>query len=154
MNTRPHCMAADIVPLLKTGLSDSEIGRRLFLNRHAVAVVRHDLHLPPAKPVGGPEPLETKFIRHTRSAPGGHLQWIGPRTQDLVPVLSHGPRRLTARRVAYVLEHGREPVGRVRPTCGFHWCVAPGDQADRIDLDLQRSQARQLDAASALLGAN
>ncbi|MET7746789.1 hypothetical protein [Streptomyces sp. NPDC005385] len=153
MTARPTFRMDDIVPLLQAGLSDSEIGRRLFHHRTSIALVREALRFPPARLGPAVEPLSVKFVRHTKSVEGGHLQWVGPRTQDLVPVLSHGTaRRLTARQVAYRMERGRKPSGIVKSACVHPWCVAPAHQADEVDRDRERCQAPQLDAASALLG--
>ncbi|MFE5140389.1 hypothetical protein ACFRDV_22375 [Streptomyces fagopyri] len=148
---KPHPMAADIAPLLKLDLSNAEIARRLYVSPGVVARVRADLGMPPYRQA--PENLRTKFERHTTTVDDGHMVWTGQRTQDLVPVLSHGSKsRITARRVAYRLAHGREPVGNVASTCQYEWCVAPACQADNVDRDRALATGPQLDAAAALLG--
>ncbi|MFJ8006163.1 hypothetical protein [Streptomyces fagopyri] len=146
-----HPMEADIAPLLKEHMSNAEIARRLFISPGVVARVRADLRMPPYRqPV---ETLRTKFERHTAVVDDVHMVWTGQRTQDLVPVLSHGSKsRITARRVAYRLKHGREPIGNVAPTCQYEWCVAPACQADTVDRDREHATVPQLDAAAALLG--
>jgi len=98
--------------------------------------------------------LLEKFTRDTVVLDGGHMVWTGERTQDLAPVLSHRGRKLSVRKVAYGLEHGRPPAGNSKSGCEYGWCVAPSHQADAVDRDRERSVAGQLDDAAALLGAN
>ncbi|MGW0800322.1 hypothetical protein [Streptomyces sp. NPDC002692] len=148
---KPHPMAADIAPLLKEHLSNAEIARRLYVSPGVVARVRADAGMPPYRQPT--ESLRAKFHRHATTVDDVHMVWTGQRTQDLVPVLSHGSKsRITARRVAYKLEHGREPVGNVVSTCQYEWCVAPACQADSVDREREHATAPQLDAAGALLG--
>ncbi len=151
---RPTFQLADIRPLLQAGLTDSEIGRRLFHHPTAIGLVREALEVPPARRTNGVESVPRKFARHTQSREGGHLQWVGPRSQDLTPVLHHGSARLLVRWIAYQLEHGHRPVGAVQPDCEYGWCVAPAHLVDQADRDRALFLAPQLDAAADLLGAN
>lgn len=152
--TRPTFQLADVRPLLQTGLTDSEIGRRLFHQPTAIGLVREALEVPPARRTNGVEPVPRKFARHTQSVGGGHLQWVGPRSQDLTPVLHHGTARLLARWIAYQLEHGRRPVGTVKADCEHDWCVTPAHLTDQVDRDHALCFSTQLDAAAFALGAS
>ncbi|WP_329141047.1 hypothetical protein [Streptomyces sp. NBC_00670] len=143
---------ADVRPLVKADLTDSQIAVRLGMRRRTVTTIREALEL--AQPRERGETLGRRFARQTVSVPGGHLLWRGPRTQDLTPVLSHRGKNLTARRVAYSLERGHLAVGLVLSTCVYRWCVAGGHLADGLDRCSTVDIAAQLDAAAASLGAN
>ena len=79
------------------------------------------------------------FRQRTRSVDGGrHLEWTGYRTNKGVPFFRWKKRGFTAGRMAFVMQHGREPVGQVRARCDYEGCVAPGcveDQAMRDQLN-------------------
>ncbi|MEV3895395.1 hypothetical protein [Streptomyces anulatus] len=70
--------------------------------------------------------------RHTIAVDGGHLHWTGATTQDGTPVVAFGGQVETGYRLVFRWHHGREPVGRVRPTCGYGGCMVGGHLADRV----------------------
>ncbi|MER8030661.1 hypothetical protein ABTZ78_17080 [Streptomyces bauhiniae] len=125
----------DLADLLAAGHSDRAIARQLNVDAQAtVAVARHALGLPKAKP--GVRPAATAeilFHRRTQAADGGHLRWKGSVTRGGLPSLRHGGRNLSAYRIAYRIAHGREPQGKVLPTCKREGCVQIGHHADRGD---------------------
>lgn len=83
-----------------------------------------------AKPMPALTPsLVDRFRRHSAPVVGSsHIRWMGATDERGRGKLAFGPkdRRTTvsARRVAFVLHHRREPRGPVVPECGFGWCVA------------------------------
>jgi hypothetical protein len=128
---------ADVLLLLRDGHSNREIGRVLHINPERVGRVRAELDLPQYKP----EPaltLEQRWATQAKPTSGGHMRWDGGircGTANLV----YRQRNYSARRVAFAIEHGREPVGRVLPGCGLGWCVAP---ACATDEPMRRADAK------------
>ncbi|GHA01071.1 hypothetical protein ACFOOM_12420 [Streptomyces echinoruber] len=124
---------ADVVELLRAGLPDNAIARRLHMDSRTVAKHRAALGLPKHKrgprPAASPEDL---FRRRTTPTGDGHLLWKGHVTNSGVPALRHGGRVHSAYRIAFRLHHGRDPVGRVTRTCDTPGCVAGGHLADRF----------------------
>ncbi|MEU7399966.1 hypothetical protein [Streptomyces sp. NPDC044948] len=120
---------ADIIPLLHKGLSDRAIGRTLHTNPKRVGRIRADLGLPQYETPPS-TPLEDLWKRRTRAVAGGHMRWTGALRSGM-PNLVHQQRNVSARRVAFQIGHGREPVGRVLPDCGHSWCVAPEHTTDQ-----------------------
>lgn len=133
MNVRP-----DIAKLLRAGYSDRAIARQLSVDAVAtVAPARAHLGLPKAKP--GRKPAATPedlFWRRVQPVDGDHLLWTGyinnGGADGACPVLRHGGKLLTAYRVAFKIRHGRDPEGKVTPTCDRHGCVAPDHTEDRV----------------------
>lgn len=83
-----------------------------------------------------PDSLIAAFYARTEPFPGGHLAWTGARDSHGTAVLTQrSTGRFTALRLAFVIGHGAEPVGRVQAGCGHEGCVAP----DHVD-DLARRQ--------------
>lgn len=118
---------ADIVALLAEGHSDRYIARTLHADPKRVAKVRAGLDLPQYEQVG--LTLEQKWATRARAVSGGHVRWEGGRRNGM-PNLVHKQRNHSARRVAFLIGHGREPVGRVLPGCEQSWCVAPEHATD------------------------
>lgn len=127
---------ADIAELLRAGYSDRAIARQLSVDaKQTVAPARAFLGLPKAKsgrkPAATPEDL---FWRRVQPVDGGHILWTGhrqPAADGGCPVFRHGGRLWTAYRVAFKIRHGREPEGKVTPTCARYGCVAPNHTQDR-----------------------
>ncbi len=69
--------------------------------------------------------------RHTVAVEGGHLHWTGATGANGTPVVAVGGQVETGYRLAFRWHHGREPVGQVRPTCGYGGCMTGGHLADR-----------------------
>lgn len=134
----------DIAELLRAGYSDRAIGRQLNVDPvSTVAAARRVLGLPKHKPgvtpAASPEDL---FWRRATPTGDGHMDWGGYRDSGGAPSLRHGGRNLSAYRIAYRLANGREPEGRVLPSCGRNGCVQPGHHSDRTD----RARDKHLDA--------
>lgn len=119
---------SEIITLLQEGRSNRYIAHTLGTRRTRVARLRAELDLPPAKPAPGLT-LEQKWRTHARPVIGDHMRWTGG-VRGCTPNLVHGARNHSARRVAFELGHGRDPVGRVLPGCGQPWCVAPEHATD------------------------
>jgi hypothetical protein len=121
---------ADIIALLQEGRPNKYIARTLGTSRIRVARLRTELDVPPYKPTLGLT-LEQKWQTHARTVPGGHTRWTGG-TRGCTANLIHAGRNYSARRIGFELGHGRPPVGRVLPGCGFQWCIAPEHATDTV----------------------
>lgn len=119
---------ADIVALLQEGHSDRYIGRALHTNPKRAGRIRAELGLPKSERKQGLA-LEQKWATWTRTVSGGHVRWTGA-VRGITPNLVHRQRNYSARRIAFQIEYGRQPVGRVLPGCEYTWCVAPGHVTD------------------------
>ncbi|MFE5090633.1 hypothetical protein ACFRCI_09555 [Streptomyces sp. NPDC056638] len=131
----------DIADLLRAGHSDREITRALHIDGKCVAAARAALGLPRhksgVKAAGSPQDL---FRQRTSPVDGGHLEWTGYRTNDGTPFFRWNKRGYTAGRVSFVMQHGRAPVGYVRPGCGYPGCVAPAHVEDQPMRDQLKKQ--------------
>lgn len=125
---------ADVAELLRAGLPDRVIARQLHVHGRTVRAARRALHLPTHRP--GPVGAAThEELFHLRTKPtgDGHLLWTN--STDVLRIGSDGPRT-TARRVAFRIKYGREPVGHVRSGCGHPRCVHP----DHVEDQAMRNQ--------------
>ena len=139
----PHGVPrADIIALLREGHSDREIGRRLRTNPKRVGRIRAELDLPQYQPTQVLT-LEQAWSAQTRPLDGGHMAWTGYHREGTCPVLKHRGVDYTARQVAFVIAHGRQPVGRVLAGCGWRECVAP----DHVEDQPMRARLRHQVAA-------
>ena len=78
-----------------------------------------------------PGTLITAFYDRVEGLPGGHLIWAGARDSHGTAVITQrGVGRFTALRLAYLIGHGAEPVGRVQAGCDYPGCVAPAHVDD------------------------
>lgn len=128
MSSRYRASRADIIALLQEGRSDKYIARTLHVSPARPRQIRTELGLPKTmQPTG--LTLEQKWRTHARPVTGGHMQWKGG-VRGCTPNLVHRTRNYSARRVAFLIGHGRDPVGRVLPGCGQPWCVAPAHATD------------------------
>jgi hypothetical protein len=121
---------ADIIALIRAGHSNREIGRILHIGARRVSRTRNEEGLPDYVPPTPPS-LEAKWAANTRPVLYGHVRWTGG-IRGRTPNLVHQGRNWSARRVAFLIGHGREPVGRVLPGCGQTWCVAPEHATDEV----------------------
>jgi len=128
---------AEIIALLQEGHSNKEIARRLHTNPKRVATLRTGLGLPRTSRAQAIT-VEQKWATYTRPTDDGHTEWTGYRRAGMTPMFMLHGVNYSARRVAFVMRHGREPEGRVRPGCGRSWCVAP---ACATDARLRRADA-------------
>lgn len=113
-----------ILALLQEGHSDRYIGRTLHTNPKRVGRIRTELGLPRAEPVSTVT-LEQKWATFTQPTDDGHLAWTGYLREGTCPVLKHRGEDYTARRIAFLIAHQREPKGRVLAGCGWPPCVHP-----------------------------
>lgn len=150
----PGDESEDVRRLLEAGLDDAQIARRLHIPLGRAAQARAVLGFPPAPAPEAWASVQEKFTLYTVLLDGGHMVWTGERTQGLAPILSHRGRKLSVRKVAYRIEHGRPPAGHAKSGCVHFWCVAPAHQADAFDRSRERDTAAHLDAAAALLEAS
>jgi hypothetical protein len=68
--------------------------------------------------------LRDLFDSNTKQVIYGHLAWTGPAKP------SYKGRTYNPKQVAFILDRGREPVGRVLTTCSVSGCVQPSHIAD------------------------
>lgn len=69
--------------------------------------------------------IEDAFRARAIPAAEGHVEWTGIKNSTTgTPVVQLGTLRVSAYKVAFRLEHGREPVGYLKPACGKPGCVA------------------------------
>ncbi|WP_051878904.1 hypothetical protein [Streptomyces sp. NRRL B-24720] len=122
----------DVADMLRAGHSDSATAKALHTDAKAVAAIRRTLGIPSHKPgrAAASSPQEL-FLERTRPVDGGHLEWNGYRTNDGTPFFRWKKQGFTAGRIAFVMQHGREPIGRVRAGCNYEGCVAPGCVEDQ-----------------------
>lgn len=103
--------------------------------------------LRPAKPM--PQltaSAKSRFGQYRVPTIGGCARWTGPTDSNgggrlTLPV---GDRQSTVRaaRVAYLLQHGRDPQGTLQRTCGNRWCVEGRHLTDdRLRAERQRKAA-------------
>lgn len=74
-----------------------------------------------------PTSLAALFKAHTKRLYGGHLAWTGPAKP------SFKGRTYNPKQVAFIIDRGREPVGRVLNDCGNSECVLPAHVADESE---------------------
>jgi hypothetical protein len=138
---RPHPKEAAALDLLHQNLSDTEISRRLHMDRTAIRRIRraHQLPVQPIQPLT----LVQKWAQRTRALPGGHLEWSGERaTGSRTPVLRYKEQTFTAAAIAFRLGTGSDPQGYVRAECGLAHCVAPGHVLDAATRQRTREALR------------
>ncbi|MFI5687843.1 WhiB family transcriptional regulator [Streptomyces sp. NPDC051636] len=68
--------------------------------------------------------LRNLFDAHTKRIIHGHLAWTGPERP------SFKGRSYKPKQIAFILDRGRPPVGRVLTTCSLSGCVMPSHIAD------------------------
>lgn len=80
------------------------------------------------------------YLARTRQVEGGHVEWTGSTNFRGAPSFRWQDRQYAALTVAFVMQHGRHPVGRVRPGCDYPECTAPGHVEDRLMREQLRTQ--------------
>lgn len=110
-------------------VSDAELAYRLDCKRDLVARVREALGQKPMPlpPHNVRLPHEERLVIFSEPVRGGHRRWLGSVSGHGMPVIDC----LSVPRIAFCLEYGREPVGRVLPGCGRRLCVAGPHQTDQ-----------------------
>ncbi|MER5559657.1 helix-turn-helix domain-containing protein [Streptomyces sp. NPDC002506] len=129
----------DVVDLLRAGIPQVEIARRLHISATTVYRIRQAIGLPsPGRGHRCMPSLDEAF--HARSVPveNGHRKWIGRHSRGM-PTFIHDGRDLSAYRVAFRLRWQREPVGKALPSCEFKGCVALDHVEDRPMRDKNRA---------------
>ena len=114
----------EIAARLHEGKTDTQVAAEFHMARRRVALMRATLHIPPVRASQAPPTIEAAFTARTRPVDGGHLEWTGPRNWSGVPMLCWRDQRVSAYRVAFRMQYGREPSGMVRPVCEIPGCVA------------------------------
>jgi hypothetical protein len=120
-----------VTELLHAGVSNHDIARETGIDHRTVAATRAALGLPDARTIKGQANPEDLYWRRTKPVDGGHLEWDGHRNNTGVPVLHTAGRMYTARRVAFRIRWGREPIGNVTTGCDHNGCVHPDHVEDQ-----------------------
>ncbi|MET9253778.1 hypothetical protein [Streptomyces sp. NPDC003717] len=94
---------------------------------------------------GVPAGLAVAFAKRTRGTEGGHREWTGTRAKG-GGRFQHKGTAYTAYQAAFILRHGRAPVGSVRPSCDVPACCSPAH------VDDQETRQRDRAALAAVLG--
>ena len=119
---------ADILALIREGHTNKYIARTLGACRHRIGRIRAEEGLPAAARRQGLT-VEQKWATYAKPAARGHMRWTGA-MRGCTPNLVHQHVNYSARRIAFQIGHGREPLGRVLPGCGAPWCIAPDHATD------------------------
>jgi hypothetical protein len=94
--------------------------------------------------------LKDAFEAKTERDADDHVRWRGyVDTTSNTPMIFHGRQRTPAPKAAFILHHGRDPVGKPLPTCGVKGCIAGGHLADR---PMRESNERADKAFEAIFG--
>jgi hypothetical protein len=134
---------ADVAELLRAGLSNAEIARRLHCDRHAVGDTRRALGLAnvPMQPLS----LEEKWRACTEPVEGGHLRWTGPRKNATgSPTMRYREKSISPAAIAFRIRTGREPQGYCYAECGYPHCVASAHADDFTTRQRDREALRLL----------
>ncbi|WP_432124021.1 hypothetical protein [Streptomyces sp. C10-9-1] len=126
-------LRALIAAMLRAGATYAQVCAELGASLNLIATVRREHSIPVAegRPFSlgkhaGPRGMADGFAAGTTDAGNGHV-----RCSNASRFVYYDNTHDTARRVAFRLAHGREPVGLVTASCGEPWCVAPGHAEDR-----------------------
>ncbi|MFF2852617.1 hypothetical protein ACFVT5_40950 [Streptomyces sp. NPDC058001] len=121
---------AGVEAMLREGRTNQDIAARAHTSHRKVAQHRADLGLPKCQGAPPASTAAEAFAARTRPTPDGHLDWTGTFLAS-VPSLHVEGRQTSARRLAFRLRYGREPVGNVLPGCGYSACVHPDHIEDK-----------------------
>ena len=135
---QPNGSSEEVTALLRAGLSDKQIARRLHTNPKRIARLRTELGVPAF--ANRRVSFEERWAANTEPVDGGHIRWTGRLRDGSTPAVLHEGRDASPRRIAFERLHGRAAVGRVLSGCGFGPCVRPEhleDQPMRERLDAQ-----------------
>ncbi|MFF0597883.1 hypothetical protein [Streptomyces antibioticus] len=89
-----------------------------------------------------PTSVDEAFARHAEPAEDGHIRWTG-RTSHTTPTVSFANTVHSAYKIAFRIEHGREPEGTVTSRCDMPYCVAAAHLEDRPMRQDRRQQERR-----------
>lgn len=140
----PNATCEQITELLHSGLSNSAIARQLRCDGHRVGRIRRELGVPQVS--AQPLTLDEKWATLVRPREGGHLEWLGERQSTRgTPVLRYKDRSYSPAAIAFRVQHGRAPQGRVFAECqDFTQCIAPAHVDDAPGRAQVREQLRFL----------
>ncbi|MGW3511207.1 hypothetical protein [Streptomyces sp. NPDC000994] len=119
-----------LAEMFRADVTDAAAARAIGISKSTAGVWRRRLGIAPS-PRTAPAnrsvlTLEQKWRTYARPVADGHMEWTGRRRGDTgTMVMTHHGREYTARRVAFIVAHGREPEGRVTAECDHPGCVAP-----------------------------
>ncbi|MFI2426552.1 hypothetical protein ACH5A7_21060 [Streptomyces sp. NPDC018955] len=125
---QPHGTREEVVALLREGLSDKQVGKRLRTNPKRVARIRAEEQIPAVALV--PLTFEERWAAHTEPA-DGHLRWTGRFRDGDTPAVTDKGRTLSVRRLVFERLHGRPAKGPVLPGCDYGPCVRPEHLEDQ-----------------------
>lgn len=129
--------SAEIIRALQDGdVSNLSVARLLGCPPERVRLVRKAAGIAPYRRGrrGSRETWKAAFAARTIAVDGGHLHWTGSVSTSGTPTLRLRSRVATGYRVAFRLEYGRAPVGKVlhAPGCEYPRCVAGAHLEDRL----------------------
>lgn len=132
---------ADIVELLRAGLSDREIARQVQVGTLRVAAARAALGLPRCPPGNRPAAtVEDLFWRRAIHTSNGHLLW--PSAKPRIGVrIKHTSGRFSVYKVAFRIGNHRDPIGKVTTGCDQLGCIHPRHVQDQPARNLDRTFA-------------
>lgn len=88
--------------------------------------------------------IEAAYHAQTVPTTDGHMRWTGPtNSTSQTPLVFHAGQRTTVYKIAFRLEHNREPEGQIRPACGMADCVAGAHLHDATLRQASKPQRRQ-----------
>lgn len=77
-----------------------------------------------------PASMEEAFRAHAEPVDGGHVRWTGA-TSHTTPTVWFGGTTYSAYKVAFRIQHGRDPEGTVTSSCDMPGCVAGAHVEDQ-----------------------
>jgi hypothetical protein len=86
--------------------------------------------------------LRAIWDERTYLLPDGHLGWMGKASVD------YGGRPYTKKQIAYYVDRGELPFGRVQGTCEVTECVLPAHIADQVERQAMKVAAEREAVAS------
>lgn len=131
---------AEADKMLHSGtLSDTEIGEACGIPRKSISARRAKLGLPTLLQR---VTHQSAFDAHSRPVDDGHVEWTRVNAMKHPQVAVHGVY-YSVPRLAFLLGHGREPVGHVKATCDHDGCVAWQHLTDREIRNARAAAASQ-----------
>lgn len=135
-----HPKHDEIVRLLREGLSNAEVVRRLRCDKNRVAQIRAEESIPGPH---DPRSLIQKWRERAVEGEDGHMSWTGKHNNG-TPVVRHDGHDHSARAIAFTMRTKRAPEGNTLPDCGWFPCVAPAHMQDSRERTEIREQVRFL----------
>jgi hypothetical protein len=135
---------ADIVALLRTGVSNVAVARQLHCDKGRVRRIREESGLPPFVPAEQTRTVEEKWRQFARPVDGGHMEWTGERVgPSRSPVMRHKEVFHSPAAVAFEIRHGCPAKGYTIADCGRDQCVAPDHVQDEAGRLAKREEIRR-----------